>query len=367
MNKNELYLTLCAMVPITPNETEDYRAIIKKHLRKYLNLLKQLDKCYRPPKWMEIYNRTEQLCDGINRSIEAEYRGVRHSAYTSIKNQLDGYKIQNKFVSGLSYNISSMASGMRFFRMRKVSLEEQRNLKPADIFHIPLNMRGLVQSQRYSAIGYPCLYVSHTIYGCWEEMGRPDFGSAMVSQLINKLDFNVLDLRVPSEEQWDKNMGKCIQFFPLIIASMVQTKNEKDTYKPEYLIPQLLTEWIISRNRDKKKSTQQEIIGIVYTSAQKNSDFDFPANSYDNYAIPVLNPLGYGNYCSKLVSQFTVTKPTYYDLEVLKQGNIIDSGNFDSNAEDNKKEHLSISPFDIMEKYIEKQDSVSIDIYGHVK
>lgn len=150
-------------------------------------------------------------------------------------------------------------------------------------------------------------------------MGRPDFGTVMVSRFVSQKKFKVLDLRIPSKEKWNTNMKECILFFPLIIASMVQVKNNKDTYKPEYLIPQLLIEWVISHNRD-KNDPDDEILGIKYTSAHKNDDFNFPDTSYDNYAIPVLTPLKSKKYCSRLEEIFHLTTPTYYDLEVLRNG-----------------------------------------------
>lgn len=80
-------------------------------------------------------------------------------------------------------------------------------------------------------------------------------------------------------------MEKCIEFFPLVITAMVQVKNGKDNYKPEYLIPQLLTELIITHKRG--KAPDEEIIGVLFTSARKNKDFDFPNDSYDNYATGI--------------------------------------------------------------------------------
>lgn len=308
-----------------------------------------LDRNFQPDNWSEVLKRVSQLCNGINRAIDAEHRGIRHSAYESIKNQLDGYKTHKSVVTALSCNILSVKAGMEAYRMRKVDIDERRKLKASDMFHIPLNKRGLVRTQRFSVLGYPCLYMSNSIYGCWEEMGRPDFGTVMASKLVAQQDFNVLDLRVSTKEQWNNDMGRCIEFFPLVIASMIQVKNNSDYYKPEYLIPQLLTEWIISRNRDKRVCP--EIIGIIYTSVQKNSDFDFPLDSYDNYAIPVLKPFS-RVYCDRLIEMFKITKPTYYDLEILKYNETIDCGRYGLTSDEQKIENLRTSHFGKLEKFL---------------
>lgn len=352
MNREELYNEMMKMVPVKSDEKKDFRVIIRGQLKAYRKLLNRLNEDL-PVAWNEKKERVNQLCEGINRAIESEAKGIRHSAYATIKNQLDGYKSRSTEIEKLAYdeNILTIAQGTITYRMRKVDLEEQRKLKPKDMFHIPLDKRGLVETQRYSVPGYPCLYLAHSVYGCWEEMGRPDFGTIMVSKYVSQTDFKVLDLRIPSKEIWVTSMEKCVLFFPLVIASMVQVKNSKDTYKPEYLIPQLLTEWVISHNRDNRP--EDEILGILYTSAQRNDDFDFPANSCDNFAIPVLKPLGSKKYCDRLEAIFRLTSPSYYDLEVLRHGERIDGGRFGLDDEEQRKENMRTSHFGEMERFLD--------------
>lgn len=355
MNKNKLYERIIAMVPVKSDEKKDYRDIVNYNLKEYYSLVKQLNVEERSDHWDEVERRLKQLTDGINRAIESEYKGTRHSAFASIKNQLDGYKTQKTEIKGLALNetIHKINKGSVAYKMRKVSLDEQRKLKREDMFHIPLDKRGLVETQRYSVPGYPCIYLAHRIYGCWEEMGRPDFGTVMVSKFETQKELKLLDLRIPSKELWENDMVRCILIFPLVIASMVQVKNSKDTYKPEYLIPQLLTEWVISKNRDKKG---EEILGIVYTSAQKNDDFDFPEDSFNNYAIPVLKPLGSNKYCKRLKDYFGLTSPTYYDLEVLKRVDGVPCGHYGLNEEQQKEENMMLSHFGEMEEFLKDAD-----------
>ena len=68
------------------------------------------------------------------------------------------------------------------------------------MFHIPFNKRGKVETQRYSAPGYPCLYLGSSVNACWEELGQPRFDDMMVSRFVVKEAFPVLDLRMPKEE-----------------------------------------------------------------------------------------------------------------------------------------------------------------------
>ena len=359
MDKDSLYQKMIDMVPFKSEGS--FRSIVKKKLKEYQKQIIELDKKDRPEKWEEAINRIKQLCSGINRAIDREYQGMRHSAYTSIKNQLDGYSRNSKVViEGLAYskNIKTICANTVSYRMRQVGLEKQQSLARKDLFHIPMDKKGIVETQRFSVPGYPCLYLSSRVYGCWEEMGRPDFGTIMVSKFVSQTDFEVLDLRIPPKKLWDSDMVSCALFFPLVIASMVQVKNSKDSYKPEYLIPQLITEWVISYNR--KHKGEKEIIGILFTSTRKNKeDFDFPDDYYDNYAIPVLEPLTSKNYCKTLSKIFKLTNPTYYDLEVLKQGENIDMGSYD--ALDKRAEYYRVSHFGMMEQYLEKKDIDSVN------
>ena len=126
-------------------------------------------------------------------------------------------------------------------------------------------------------------------------------------------------------------------------------KKHRAPYKPEYTIPQILTEWVIAHNRE------QKIIGIAYTSAQKNKDFDYPEDSYDNYAIPVIESLTSKKYCKQLISYFTMTKPSYYDLEVLRHnGDGVNAGEYCLSSDKQKEENINLSHFGLMENFITK-------------
>ena len=368
MNIIELHNAIIQIVPLKANE-KDFLSRLRDAFKTYKKLLNDLDiNVKQNLDWDELETRLNQLCNGILRALRRESEGTRHSAYAAIKHQLDGLKRNDEYIiKELAYStlIKEIPEGKVLYRMRNVKPEERHNLEPKNMFHIPLNKRGLVSTQRYSVPGYPCLYLSESVYGCWEEMGRPDFGTVMTSHLKTTTKFYVLDLRIPSLERWENHLRDCIMFFPLVIATMMQTKSSGDTYKPEYTIPQLLTEWVISHNRDKVKKNPEadgkdkdvEIIGILYTSSQKNNDFDYPEYCNDNYAIPVLRPLASGEYCPRLTEMFILSKPTYYDLEVLKNSvtpNVI----FTSN--DPKKNNLMASRFGQMEKFIEGYDLMKL-------
>ena len=353
MDKNKLYSLIVDMVPVSIEENNDYRGTVRNCLNNYLKYLSELNIKFQPSQWKNTLTRIGQLCSAINRAIQREYQGMRHSAYAAIKNQLDGYKTATIDIQGLAYgeNLKVIKTGMTSYRMRKVELEEQHNIKREDLFHIPMDKKGLVQTQRYSVPGFPCLYLSHCVYGCWEEMGRPDYGKVMVSKFVTQKKIQVLDLRIPSIDQWNTDMERVVKFFPIVLASMVQVKNNKDFYKPEYLIPQLITEWVISHNTEKDEG----IVGILFTSAKKNKDFNYPNDCFDNYAIPVMSPLSSKKYCKKLTEIFKLSEPTYYDLETLKHTEDGSGILLGMSTINNPKVNYSVSHFGKMEKYLKNK------------
>lgn len=229
--------------------------------------------------------------------------------------------------------------------MRLVDTKERKKLKNCDLFHIPLNKRGIVKTQRYSVPGLPCIYLGKSIYGCWEEMGRPDFGTVMASRFEVMKYMKVLDLRIPDRATWDKQWTNYILFMPIIIASMIQVNNPEDIFKPEYIVPQLLTEWVVSQEKREEKDSLK---GIIYTSVMKNNDFNFPVEKYDNIAIPTIKNTD-KKYCSILASIFKVTDPTYYNLECLKKSKdrpkVV--------QKDNQQQLYNSSDFAMMENYLQ--------------
>ena len=360
MSAEDLYQYSISLLPVKPCDVEFrpyFNSVIKRYYKKVKDYCSSSDSSFDD----EALKRLKKLCDGLIRMVQSEYEGCRHSAFVTIKNQLEGkeskdtgtnpYLIKPLAISG-SYLVRQ---GTPFYRMRVIREDERYGLNSKGMFHIPLSKKGEVKTQRYSVPGFPCLYLGLSTYGCWEEMRRPNFGTVMVSKYVSTQEFELLDLRIPSLEKWKENICDSILFFPLIIASMFQVKDNSATYKPEYLIPQLITEWVIVQQKLTRK-TKSNIIGIIYTSVHKNLDFNFPEDVFDNIVVPVLKPLNKGvmDYCPILTDLFELTPPTYYDLETLKHGRTYDAGEYGVTAEKSKKNSYAISSFGEMERFLDE-------------
>lgn len=285
----------------------------------------------------------------LNRVVSSYYQGKRSTAYTQLKKLLNKYEKKSIFVE--------IPSDAIFYRMRVCDLRKE--IKRKELFHIPFEKIREIKTQRYSSPGYPCLYLGVSLYGCWEEMQRPDTESTLFSVFKTVKSFRVVDMRIPTLQEYLDNAEFYLKFFPVIIASTIPVINSDDIYKPEYLLPQMILEWVIEKRRE------INAIGVYYTSAFKNDDFYELDHEWDNLVLPV-QKISEKGICKELASLFTMTKPTCYEYEFM-QGNINNTGVWDDGPNrksvDKKKESYYWSLFSRLEENMENEEFASPDAY----
>ena len=242
-----------------------------------------------------------------------------------------------------------------FYRMRVCDLRKE--IKRKELFHIPFEKIRQIKTQRYSSPGYPCLYLGVSLYGCWEEMQRPNTESTLFSVFKTTKPFKVVDMRIPTLQEYLDNAEFYLKFFPVIIGSTIPVINGNDIFKPEYLLPQMILEWVIEKRRE------INAIGVYYTSAFKNSEFYSLDHEWDNLVLPVQKTEEKG-ICKELVSLFTMTKPTCYEYEFM-QGNINNTGVWDDGpkrkSSNGAKDSYYWSMFSRLEEKMENADFASPD------
>ncbi len=271
------------------------------------------------------YKNAEKVAKDLVQIIEISFQGKRSHAYSLLKELMntlleDGMVCEHDFDSYL-------------YRMRVCDM--RRDIQRKELFHIPFNQRRLIKTQRYSTPGYPCLYLARSIYGCWEEMHRPPINSTLVSlfkaredyAIHNNLQFNLVDLRIPTDNRFKESENFYISFLPVIIACTIPVDNQTDIFKPEYILPQFILEWVIEDGKSGNK-IGENLLGITYTSAFYNQEFFNLDFEWDNIAIPVQTSNSSG-HCSTLGNLFELTKPTCYEYEVM-QGNMHNTGFWDN-------------------------------------
>ena len=245
-----------------------------------------------------------QLIDAINEAVDLHYQGKLYESYNSFYNVLKNQLIYDKLL------IMNYIPSKYMFRLRKVSNKDNYENKYS-IFHLPFDLRGKVAQQRYSISGFPSLYLGEDVFVCCKELEvdlsrRSDYigsvfalkGALKVFQFLRIEQFN--DRYVKTYEGHNRNNIIYDYFltFPLIIACSFRVKDAYASFKPEYIIPQMLLSFI---RQDSK------IDGILYSSTKV--DYSELKNEHPyNLVLPVKNIDSVG-YCDTLESYFNWCSP----------------------------------------------------------
>ena len=200
---------------------------------------------------------------------------------------------------------TKVRSGTQFFRIR--SNETYDLYSPIEMFHIPFEKRSLTTNQRYSISGYPCLYLGTSVYGCWEELNRPNIDMSNVVAMNNIESLTIMDLSL-SGISTNLFTEEDLYNITLSLICSLRVNDKNSPFKPEYIIPQAILGCMIRRN---DKSDPYYCDGIKYTSSfydTKRCLFD-DITLFDNYVIPIKQSMEKG-YCKELMSLFTISSTT---------------------------------------------------------
>lgn len=364
-------MTLNELIQITSSslakrdQTSEFRNELSRLLSLYKKNLIQIDDIEKEiifpnntqRNWEKLITHISKLSESLKDSVKEYYSGSISTSFTKIKNWMEGCR-GNEGLLKTSIRKYSITNGTDLYRIR--TNEKNKHFNPNEMFHIPYNKRGNIRTQRYSIPGYPCLYLSSTIYGCWEEMRKPSLASFKVSRIRNIEEIDLFDLRIPSTSHIvQDDYIKILRIFPLIIACSIKVINTDDTFKPEYIIPQIVLQIII------KNRKTSGINGVIYSSTQKNIEFSFNEEYLlNNIAIPVFENKPSG-LCAILSEKFNITKPTSYEYELIRDpegmfnGHVIDGGDSSSQPDDPIPYNKTV--FGLLESRLLLQDLVSIE------
>jgi hypothetical protein len=324
VNLYNLYVLLSSellQVPKTNNSSsKDYYQCVKEYLDTYITTIERLPDFDDVCRLIKVnIDEIKSLSQSILSAIEQYYLGYPSEAFKNLS--IGIYKVEKYLHSFYRLGLSERETA--FYRMR---ITKELGLKPKDMFHIPFKDRKKVKSYRFSIPGFPCLYLGGSLYVCWEELRRPeDPKEVQISRVDLKYnDIKMLDLsiRPPTlcslirKENWvaytdDKRANlltgviNYLIIWPLILATSfkVKTDNPKDSFKPEYIIPQLLLQWVrLYNNFD----------GICYFSTRIDlNKYPLADSYYRNYVFPVQTNRNEG-HCSVLSQKFRITNPVFF-------------------------------------------------------
>jgi len=300
-------------------------------LTHYRQLITAVDDEFRPIIQEHLPGITE-TCLNLLAATDAAFKGnIVHAnnIFSQIINKLEPYLVYP------DKNYVKM-NPAHLFKARRV-MDGQFGL--TDMFHVPFEKRYEINTTRFSLPGVPCLYLSNSIYTCWEELERPAFAQMPVSRFeLSGKNFKFLDFSnsndlikhsivrrayVPNptiteekeKEMFDETLElirtfllpRYLQAFPLMAACYIKVFNRKHHFKPEYIFPQMVMQWIM---------TQDDIDGISYLSTKSRplgDDFFSFLQNFLNYAIPIRSFKETG-YCDTMVNRIKLTEPLTFEL-----------------------------------------------------
>ena len=293
------------MLPIEYNEKECEEGIDNR-LKAFENKLKDYD--VNP----DLLKRVNEFCDNLKKMYEEYYLGHQNKAYKAFK---DALTMQTKEIGFFT----STLPGKSLYRARRNS--GNLDYKNDEMFHIRYSERGKVQTQRFSFPGLPCLYLGGSSYVCWLELNRPQFEQFQVATIRQKNDtnnFKVIDLCIhPLEfykrlDQYDekaeeKEILRYLQWWPIMAACSIVVKNEEDSFKPEYIFPQYMLQYIL----EEKEGC--DYIGIKYISTKvgkvSKKQYESDGRTYTNYVFPIRSKEeNESGFCKILSERFTVIR-----------------------------------------------------------
>lgn len=221
-----------------------------------------------------------------------------------------------------------------FFRIRPVEYpsDEIKN-NPYELFHIPITKRQYSNNERFSLAGFPCLYLSTMLPLAWQECHCPKIYyyskfryRAQVNESFVKRNFDTepkfLSLYAPYEineygnfnkyhnfELWLATITKYLKIYPLVLACSFININGKTPYKQEYIIPQMLMQWLYHHI--------DEIQGITYFSCTNMTSVTDKWCAY-NLVMPASPPYDKdGKYSKKLLETFYISRPMLHSLPIM--------------------------------------------------
>ena len=298
------------------NIDNDYRSLVRETNEIYYKLLLELDEesiNYIFPE--DIRNKEiEQIkkyIDTIDEIIKLSSNGGTREAYNLF------YDLMSDDKGGLwSVLQRKLDNGEKdLYRIRKISPSKEISKK--DLFHIPLDLRYKVGTCRFSYPGYPCLYLGTSIKVCWKELGRPNLSEFMVVKVGQQVGgIKVIDLSLPTtiDQLYLSDIWKFIKSYPFIVACGIKVfQSQEKVYKEEYIIPQMLTEYLIESN---KNAQNENITAIRYTSTHLNKDCYCDLEKFTNIAIPIIDIEKTKKYCPKLKQLFLLSVPISFSNEI---------------------------------------------------
>lgn len=303
------------------NGTDYFHDHLNETFGKYLQLLTTIDDEHK-----ELVSRSmdkiSNTCASIIQTNDLVFRGQSSKANALFANIMECLK---EYLLPKDKNVVITDLDTHLFKARKV-LEKDFGIN--DMFHVPFEKRYTTKTNRFSISGVPCLYLSNSIYTCWEELDRPLFSQMAISKFKAEgknfryldLSTNLIFLRSRADFKGDDEktaaalrkvrtmiFEKFINVYPLYVACYTKVFFKNADFKPEYVFPQMLMEWALNSD---------DIDGVVYESTKTKTlkqEHSLNLKEFLNFAIPVRTNSKKG-FCSHISKYYKLTQPTSWEM-----------------------------------------------------
>ncbi|MFN0291198.1 RES domain-containing protein [Pedobacter helvus] len=297
------------LLPKSQPPKEDFKLFIVRQYDIFLEKLEALRPFFLFSDYTDfdistIIERQTILVSKLKNAIEYIYDGKPNKAFQEVESGL------NSNIKDFSevLNVKEFPIDTNFYRMRYH--RENYPLDNENFFHIPYQLRGMVSTQRFSIPGFPSLYLGNSVYVCWEELKRPNINNFQVARLKSLSELSVIDLSPPDESASSRDLYRYLMTWPLVVSCSVKVRNHEDSFKAEYIIPQLLLQWV--------RETQQ-VDGIAYQTTNIDYSSTLSKGKFTNFVLPVRENKIRG-YCGVLRNKFGITSPVSVQLNQLADG-----------------------------------------------
>jgi hypothetical protein len=303
----------------------DYFDFISQIFDDYQQLLNEMEQSFNFS--LNNIETINEVCNSIKQVILSYYSGKPSEAYQAIEQLL------SNILPHLQMFLKNKAPIPNYlYRMRKTDGVNSA-YESGQMYHIPFDKRHLITTQRYSIPGLPCLYMGSSSYVCWEELQRPILENTQTAILqtnqnrIKFLDFGVrpfdfsesiienikqrINASLTSDELEElKNYLIC---WPIIAACSIKVNYQDAAFKPEYILPQLILQWIINN---------PEYDGIRYFSVKEDCQRS-SLTLIHNYVFPVQSNHITKGHCEVLKEKFSISQGVPWQLYKIHPFNSI--------------------------------------------
>ena len=254
-----------------------------------------------------VISKIEFFSSEIKKTVDLFYQGKIFEATDTFNKSLEAILFDD------IQALSTIPVNTNFYRARASG---EKHLTKADLFHIKFELRHIVSTNRYSVPGFPALYLGDTTYVCWDEFNRHKLRDLWFARLTNTRELKIIQIQRIEDFLHELNginqdyqvtfLLRYLITFPLTIACSIKVKHPTGNFKPEYIIPQLLLQYI---------SKNDKIDGIKFLSTKVDYSKLHNVDSY-NYVFPV-KTIEKKGFCSVLSDLFDSTEPTSLELEEI--------------------------------------------------